>query len=186
MSTLRTAYCYEEFLHDPDPAVQVWHHHLDGLTVAQIRSWIDLTPTRMEAILKVAPPAAIAQDLRYQTGQRAVLLHQSGKDALLGPDGRPRVLVALLPRQITTAAYKAAVSAIEADLRDDTDGDVHLPREGVAGGVEMLEALRMIHHERSPAWEVDEAGTASLYRGRHAARLTRAEAAKIEPMLAAA
>lgn len=171
MTKTFTGPCYEDLLHDPDPAVQVWHHHLDGTAVEQIRGWVDLSPGRLSAILKVAPPEIIAQDLRYLTGQRAVCIRQTGRDAVMGPDGLPRLLVALLSRQITTSAYRTGIEAIEAELRDGTDGDVHLPHEGIAGGIEMQAALDLIHDHGAPAWEIDEMGGVVRYRRRHAALL---------------
>lgn len=170
---------HEDLLHHPDPAVQVWHHFLDGLTLEQIRRWIDFTPTRMTTILNAAPPETIALDLRYLTGQRAVRLTQSGRDALLGPDGLPRKLIALLPRQITTAAYRAGIATIEAELRDGTEGDVHLAHGGIAEGIEMWRALGMIHDHGAPAWEVDESGAVALYRRRHARLLEETQRASI-------
>jgi hypothetical protein len=154
---------------DADEAVRIWHHRMNGSEIEQIREHVDLRPTQITRILTSAPPTRIRMDLRYQTGQRAVRLTQSGKDALLGPDGLPRPLVAFLPHRISLPAYHLGIAAIEAEIKDEDSPDV-VVNSAIAPDLDMRDALSMIA-DGTPAWEIDTKGNLKRYNGRHARML---------------
>ena len=159
---------HDTLMVDPDMSIQVWHSHLDGLSVGQIADWVGFTPTKVTKILSEAPPLRIARDLRYRTGQKAFAVKQSGRDSLMGPDGLPRTLVLLSSHKITTAAYRKGLDTIEAELRDGTDGDVRVGQGVFDAALEMHAALELVHERGAPAWEIDAEGNIRKYDGRHA------------------
>lgn len=170
----------EDLARHEDLAVRVWNSHLEGDGTTLISGLHDISRTTVRQILDAGPPALIAADLRYLTGQDAFFVSQANRDAVRAADGTAVSFIVILePLKMTRTARDKGLRAVRRAIRaDNRPGFDFLP---ISERASLASLLRMVHRRGYPAWEIDAAGEARPYDGRHAALVAFPEPEETDP-----